>query len=155
MKIILSLYPNRLGFGYACAQMPHKLLDHGILNVRPATNDKVMGHINRFATYFRPTILLLRDGSHADRMEQLSDDIEAYAKESGIPVFRYTRKQISDVFELFGATTKLEIAQKIIEKFPELEDRKPSIRKPWLPESYNMGIFDAIALAVVHHYLTE
>jgi hypothetical protein len=60
-----------------------------------------------------------------------------------------------DVFEQFGAKSKYEIANKIVTWFPQLVSRAPKIRKPWMDEDYNMGIFDALALAITHKYLTE
>jgi hypothetical protein len=59
------------------------------------------------------------------------------------------------VFEQFGAKSKYEIANKIIAWFPQLASRAPKIRKAWMDEDYNMGIFDALALAITHKYLTE
>jgi len=78
-----------------------------------------------------------------------------YAEETKIPTFQYSRKQIQDVFELYGHTSKFHVAKQIITWFPELSSRAPKLRKPWMNEGYNMGVFDAMALAITHHYLMD
>lgn len=159
MKVTLALYPNTLGLGYACVHLPDKLLDFGILNVKPTSNDKVIGHVRRFTDYFKPDIVIVRDntpvGKRGKRIEALSDEIERHARDVGLPVYRYSREQVKDVFEIFGVSTKHEMTIRLSEQFAGLQDRIPKVRKPWLPESYHMGIFDALALAVTHNYLKQ
>ena len=156
-NVILALYPNSRGLGYACVEMPQSLLDSGILTVRPVGNGPILERVRKFTSYFRPSVIVVRDAhpSTSKRIVRLIADIEAHAHEKGIPVFRYSRQQIRDVFETFGVTTKYEIAQKIVEWFSDLAFRAPKIRKPWMDEDYNMGIFDALSLAITHQYLTE
>lgn len=159
MSVFLSLYPNTLGLGYVCADMPDKLMDYGILNVRPPNNSKIMSHVKRFIDYFKPTILIVRENkvvSDRDkRIALLIREIEEYAKEVGMPVHLYTREQVEDVFEIFGASTKHDRVAKILEWFPNLESHAPGAKKIYMPENYNTGIFDALALAITHHYLHE
>ena len=81
------------------------------------------------------------------------DAITKIAAGYGIPVYQYSREQVKDVFEIFGAKTKFERAHKIIETIPALASRAPKIRKPYMDEDYNMGVFDAVALVFVHQYL--
>lgn len=159
MKVTLALYPNVLGLGYACVELPGKLLDFGVLRVRPKSNEKIMEHVKRFTDYFKPDVVILRDncpaGARGKRIEELSDEIENYAKSVNLTVHRYTRDQVNDVFEIFGVVTKHEMATRLAEQFEGLEGILPKERKPWLPESYHMGIFDALALAVTHEYLAK
>jgi hypothetical protein len=39
--------------------------------------------------------------------------------------------------------------------FEDLQPLSPKLRKAWESEDYNMGIFDAMALAVTHQNFTE
>jgi Holliday junction resolvasome RuvABC endonuclease subunit len=156
MNIVLSLYPNARGLGYACAEMPEKLLDSGVVTVRPVCNRTVMERVRKFIDYYKPTIIFVRDPEPSNgRVARLAADIEAHAASEGLPVYKYTRRQTREVFGTFNATTKHEISQKILTWFPELAVRAPRLRKAWMEEDYNMGVFDAIALAVTHEYLKE
>lgn len=161
MTIILSLYPNALGLGYSCLELPEKtLLDSGVVVVRPFRSKRILERIAKFVEFFKPTIIIVKDwdsnySRRSRRIAQLTDDIVKYAAEMKVPVYRYSRQQIRDVFEVHGAKTKYEIAQKIIVWFKELASRAPKIRKPWMTEDHNMGVFDALSLIITHLYLTE
>jgi Holliday junction resolvasome RuvABC endonuclease subunit len=160
MVIILSFYPNARGLGYACIEMPKNLRDSGVITVQPTCNKKILERITKFVEFFKPTIIVVKDynseySRHSKRVAELVESITNYAKEIKVPIYRYSRDQIRDVFEQFGSKSKYEIAQTIITIFPQLTSRAPKIRKPWMKEDYNMGIFDALALVITHKYLTE
>lgn len=157
-NVILALYPNTRGLGYACIDMPEKLLDAGVMTVKPVSNEPIIARVTSLIAFHRPTSIVLRDCANgkarcSNRIKELLQLIHDAISGDGIPVHRYTRMQIRDVFEVWGASTKYEIAGKILVWFPELNHRAPRIRKPWMDEDYNMGIFDAIALAATHEYL--
>lgn len=158
-NVILSLYPNAKGLGYVCADMPHKLIDYGMITIRPFGSRRVLDRIEKFLDFFQPKLLVVRNcKSESDsrrKARKVTEKIVALAKEKKLPVYEYTREQIRFVFEQFSATSKYEIAMKIIEWFPELKDRSPKIRKVWMDEDYNMGIFDAFSLINTHQYLDE
>lgn len=160
MNVILSLYPNTRGLGYVCIDMPQKLLDSGVITVKPIKNEQILRRVKTFIEFYQPKLIILRDCNASnsrcsDRISQLAEKIKSLAQEQHLPSFHYSRSQIKDAFELFGATTKYEIAMKIIEWFPELSIRAPQLRKPWMDEDYNMGIFDALALAVTHQHISK
>lgn len=159
-QIILSIYPNSRGFGYVCIESTNKILDLGIVTVRQRANDRVLSRIKKFVDFFHPTIILVKDygdmsRGRAKRRYELTEKMVVFANERKLPLVQYTRKQIRDVFEQFGVTTKYEIAQKLITWYPLLAARTPKIRKPWMDEDYHMGIFDAFSLAVTYYYLEK
>ena len=158
--VILSLYPNARGLGYVCLKGQQNLKESGALTIRPIFNGKVLNRIIKFIQFFKPHIIVVKNyGTKRSRLnkrgEALVESVVQYADEIKVPVFKYTREQVRDVFEQFGAKSKYEIAKKIITWFPQLEAHTPKIRKPWMAEDYYMGEFDAVALAVTHLYLTE
>lgn len=159
-QVTLSIYPNTRGFGYTCLETPQKLLDWGVINSRPISNSKVIKQVEAMIDYFRPALLLVQDPANKyarqnQRVVSLIENIRNTAVKKEIPIYAYTREQIREVFAHFGATTKHEIATKILEWFPELSPRAPKVRKLWMKEDYNMGIFDALSLAITHEYLTN
>lgn len=159
MKPIFAIYPNERGFGYACVEMPGTLVDSGIVTVRPVCNGKIIKRIGKQMDFYRPCLVILRDGKsltfRAKRIAALIEEISQVAKAKSLPLHAYSREQIRLTFQQFGAETKYEISQKILEGFGELQPLAPAPRKKWESENYNMGIFDAISLALTHEYLKD
>jgi Holliday junction resolvasome RuvABC endonuclease subunit len=158
--LILSLFPNARGLGYVCIEAPKKLLDFGVVTIRPVSNERILARINKFVEFHRPTVIVIRQSQtftarRAMRVQAVISKITDYAKTQNLPVHRYTRQQIRDVFEVQGAKTKQEIAKQIAQWFPELAPRLPKVRKIWMDEDYNMVVFDAAALAITHMYLMQ
>ncbi len=159
--VVLSIFPNRRGFGYACIDIVEKaVLEAGIASVRPISNERIVARVKRYVEFHKPTIIVVRDPAvatarNSKRVSELNALIDYHSKHNAIPVYRYTRKQVRDVFDVFGALNKDEIAMQIIEWFPELSSRAPSLRRSWEDENYHMGVFDAMALIITHQYLTK
>ncbi len=159
-ELVLALYPNFRGFGYAFLENPQEPRDCGIVTVRAISNKKCLKHIKKFIDYYRPSLVVLQDYRgdtywKGKRTKKLLDDIAGLCKKENLPVHQYTREQVRFVFGEFGAKTKYEIAKKIVEWLPQLENKMPRVRKPWMCEDYTMGIFDAAALAITHFYFSK
>jgi Holliday junction resolvasome RuvABC endonuclease subunit len=156
--VLLALYPSSVGMGYACLQIPDQLLDFGIATIKPMLNGKLLSRAERFMEYYKPKVILLKEkhsSKNSKRNDNLIDALASLSYEKNIQVYRYTREQIKDVFEIFGARSKYEMAQRIIKMLPDLEHRSPKMKKWYEKEDYNMVLFDAVSLAVTHTYLTE
>ena len=158
MNLVLAFYPSSRGLGYVCVKIPQTLKDFGVLTVRPFSRGRILKHVERFIEFHRPYIVILRDpesaSANSKRVEKLLNAIITLAGEYNLPVYRYSRQQIKEVFENFGARTKHEIAHKIIEWFPDLASRAPKMREFYQKEDYHMETFDSLALAITHEYLT-
>lgn len=159
MNVILALYPNARGLSFACIQMPRTLIDCGITNPLPFCINSFLKRIERFLDFYSPKIVVLRgltpNSYRGKQAEQLITSITKLVFERGLPVHHYTRKQIRDVFDIYDARSKHAIAQKVIERIPELSYLKPKPRKLWMPEDHRMGVIDAVALAITHEHLNE
>lgn len=155
----LSLYPTSRCVGHVTLEWPATFIDCGTFCVRPLCNAKLLKGIKKSIQYFEPAILIIRDYDTATfkgkRAKYLIDEVERYANEINTPIYKYSRQQVRDVFEQFGAKTKYEIVQKLLVWYPELAWRVPKARKAWEDENPNMAVFDALALTVTHKYLTE
>jgi Holliday junction resolvasome RuvABC endonuclease subunit len=158
--IILALYPNARGLGYACIAMPQHLIEYGVVTISPVSNSKTLKRIEKFIDFLKPKIVLLKDPTIINtfkgaRIKMLVEAIKTLSGEKALPIYQYSRDQVRDTFEQFGAVTKYQISQKILSWYPDLERVAPKIQKSWMNEDYYMGIFDALALAVTHQYVTE
>jgi hypothetical protein len=71
------------------------------------------------------------------------------ARERGVAVFTYSRAEVYSAFGSMGFTNKQMLAGLIAKHIPALERHVPLPRKPWMSEDARMGLFDAVALALV------
>ncbi|MGB5025963.1 MAG: hypothetical protein WBO44_11460 [Saprospiraceae bacterium] len=160
LKIICAIYPNSNGFGFVYMENARKLIDFGAVRINPISNRKVLKRIKKCFNYFRPTLVIALDPEGKSsrvgrRTRKLINKIIAFAESEKLPIVQYNRDQIRDVFEGFGKTTKYEIAQFLLSEFTELEPKRPRERKLWTSEDRNMGIFDALSLALAWLYINE
>ena len=150
--------PNAIGIGYVCLQIPEKLIDFGITTVKPVSNGKLLSRVEKYLDYYKPKLVLLKEKASAKnsrRTDHLIEAITTLSGEKNLQVYRYTKGQIKDVFEIFGAKTKFDMVQKITKMLPDLAHRAPGDRKWYEKEDYNMALFNAVSLAVTHTYLSE
>lgn len=159
-NIVYALYPNANGFGFVYLDSPRNLLDYGAVRINPISNRKVLERIKRSFEYLRPSIVIIQDPEGTAsrvgrRVRRLIDKIIVLATEENLKVVQYSRDQVRDVFEQFGAVTKYEIAKVLLTEFKELELREPKKRKTWESESHNMPIFDALSLALTWYWIND
>lgn len=159
-KPSLSVFPNKRGFGYACLADPQEPIDYGTVTVRPLSRQKILSRYTHLLDYLQPELIILRDGRrdnmcHSGRIKNIVAAMENECHSRDCHCFQYTRAQIRMVFSQFGARSRYEIAQLLVQWFPELESRAPKRRKLWMPEDYYIGIFDAFSLTVTHYYLNQ
>ena len=159
-NIVYAIYPNANGFGFVYLDSPRNLLDYGTVRINPISNMKVLKRLKKSFDYLKPSIVIIQDpdgnaSRSGRRVHRLIDKIISLANEEKLKVVLYSRDQIRDVFEQFGAVTKYEIAKVILTEFKELELREPKKRKTWQSESHNMPIFDALSLALTYYWVEE
>ena len=154
---IISIYPNTFGFGYAILSDKGEILDNGMISIRPVNNDKCFKRIQEIISYFLPEILIIENPENSNkskRVKALLAKIANYGK-GNLKIYKYSKEQIRNTFEVFNAKNKFEISRKISEVYPELKNKLPEKRKVWEPENYYQGIFDALSLVHTHYYLTN
>lgn len=156
---VLALYPNMRGFGYAYLENEQTPVDCGVSPVYPISNDLCMESIRIMIEYHYPKAIILEEinegkSQKSERIKSLIKAIAEYALERHIEVFYYPREYVGYVFSEFKALTKQQMAEKIALYFPQYQNFVPEPRKPWLPEDYFMGLFDALGLAIAHYYKT-
>jgi hypothetical protein len=144
------------GFGYAVLELPLRLVDWGIARVKVEKHAGAVTAFGKLLDRFRPDALVLEDtgapGSRRHpRVRRLIDALVQLARERGITVFTVARTAVLKWFSTpEERATKLSVAKRLTERFPELLSKLPPARKLWESEHERMSIFDALALAVTH-----
>jgi Holliday junction resolvasome RuvABC endonuclease subunit len=156
---VLALFPNARGMGYVLAEAADKLLYYGIARIRPMTSQ---AHINRFRKLldeYKPEVVVIRDFKRwrnvSKRVIKVIKVLDKEAMNKGLKVHRYHRTQIKEVFEVFKARNKYEIATSIADLLPELKEYVPKTREYPEPEPYRIALFDCVSLLLTHFYLME
>jgi hypothetical protein len=157
-QVIVTIYPNAFGMGYVVCEDPKELINYGVARIRPLTKDKYVKWLYGFIKQYRPTLIILRDYDESDnriskRIVRIIDKFKDEALKLDIPVYGYSRDQIKETFKQFGNNSKYGISKTIVTWYPELKHRMPDLRKNTKAEHYQMGVFDAFALMLTHHYL--
>jgi hypothetical protein len=156
-KRIIAIYPNTIGFGFVILSETGEIIDYGITTVRPVNNKTCIQRINEMVKYYMPEILILEDNESSGksvRIKKLISEL-SYNIYAEVKVIKYSREQVKGIFEVFGARNKYEISQKIVEAYPQFKSKLSHKRKPWEPENYYAGLFDAMALIITHQYLND
>lgn len=155
-KVVLVLYPNVTGLGYVIATDPKEIYDYGMRKFKPFSKYRFLKKVRWFLDYAKPQIIILLnyENSHiSKRVTETIKEIESLARAKNLNIIKYSKMQIRDTFSVLGASTKFEKSIQIMKWYPELESIIPPKRRPWKPEHYQMGVFDAFALLTTHWYL--
>ena len=157
--VVLSIYLNTRGFGYALFEGVLAPVDWGIKTAQTKGIHDCVEKVRVLLHLLQPTVIVLQDcegklSRCTKRIERLVNRILALAKAKRIKVFRYSRADVRQCFAPYGARTKDEIARAIAKLLPEFAPRVPPMRKIWMSEDYRMGLFDALAL-IFAYYASE
>lgn len=158
MKRVLAIDPVTKGFGFAVLDGPRFLVDWGLRGTKPRSNpgQRSLREIVKLLETYSPDRLVVEDcldarSRRGKRSRQLVERIIALASERGTPVRRISRAGLHRAFASDHACTKYKIALATVRRFPELAVRLPPVRKPWMSEAAQMGVFDAMALALAFY----
>lgn len=157
-QLVLSLYPNAIGFGYAVMTNALNVLVSQVVNIRPVSNKQSLKRIKEIISYYEPQIVIIEDyrgiGSRkSKRIQKVLDSIFLYAQKKHLKVHKYSRNDIRYVFSNFNAHTKYEIACVIAGNVKNMERKLREPRKINESEKYVTGAFDAVSLGVTHFYM--
>jgi hypothetical protein len=120
---------------------PEKIKAYEVITMKPGNNRILLRRVEKMIEFYKPEVIVLRDcdtKSSSKRIVQLTKAISLVTEKNHIPLFRYSRKRVQEIFEILSKMkTKYEIAYYLIKGFPVLASIAPKTRKAWLPEDYN------------------
>ncbi|MCU7933932.1 MAG: hypothetical protein KZQ99_03510 [Candidatus Thiodiazotropha sp. (ex Dulcina madagascariensis)] len=157
-ELALSIYTTPRGFSFTVFKGATYPVDWGVKEARNKNYIESVKQVDGLINYYEPEVLVIEDiaeSRRGDRARKFITKVANLGKIQGISVVRYSRPQVRDVFEQFGATTKYQIAIAIGTWLPQIAPHRPAFRKPWMSEDNRMAIFDATALALTYFYLND
>jgi len=153
---ILAIAPTTRGFGFAVLEDGAILVNWGIRSAEGDKNKQSVAKVKQLITQYQPSLFVLQDmktSFRRSRVRNLSQKLIGVAAANKVKVAFISLEQVRLGLLTDGRGTKDAVAEALVKKFPqELTPRLPKKRnRPWISEQYNMGIFDALALAVTYH----
>jgi len=157
---ILAIAPVTRGFGFAVLEGRDTLVNWGVKTVTGNKNARSLAKMEELITHYQPRVLVLEDASakgslRHPRIQRLVQQIIKIAADKKVNIKLFSRDQVMKILVRDGRGTKHALAEIVAGQFTEqLGSKLPPKRKAWMREHYQMGIFDAVALAWVfrkHH----
>jgi hypothetical protein len=152
LQLVLAIYFQTSGFAFVLLEQRFSPVDWGARDVGgPEREERCLKRIDALLKLHTPDVLVLQDTTRrgtrrAPRIQALNHQALKLAKRRGVLVHTYSRAQVREHFEEFGAMTKQRIAETIAKHIPALDLYVPPPRKPWQSADARMGIFEAAAL---------
>jgi RNase H-fold protein (predicted Holliday junction resolvase) len=155
---ILALDPYTRGIGFVVIEGQDKLLDWGMKEARADKHARCLRHVEALIKTYQPDVIVVEDVEdpscrRCQRVRELLRDICALAKARKVTVMMCSWRAVLATFSDDRASTKYELTNVIVKRFPELAPYQPPFRKPWMSEDSRMSIFDAVALACCCFFL--
>lgn len=159
-ELILCLYPNSIGFGFAIMTNALNVLSSKVVHIRPISNTQALKRMRQLIDYYKPKVIVIEDylgiGSRkSKRIQKVIDSVSRYALKNQLKTSKYSRSDIRYVFSNFNAHSKHEIACVIAENIKSMEHKLVTPRKTNESEKYMVGAFDAVSLGITHFYMTN
>lgn len=154
MRRILAIDPISRGFGYAILEGSDRLIDWGVVEVRPWTLNGCLRRVAELIQDFRPMVIVtedvrVREHRRGQRAREVIASIQAKARQSGISYRAIPRSRVRQVLWAVGAPNMHQIARAIARRFPELLPILPRKRKCYSSEDERMRVFGSIAYAIM------
>jgi hypothetical protein len=152
---ILAIAPGTRGFGFALFEGQNTLAHWGVKSAKGDKNAVCIMRLEELITHYEPGVMVLQDMSakgskHSARIRTLSKKMISLAALRKIKVALFTRDQVMRVLFADEEGTKHALAEIIADRFPEeFSFPLPPKRRSYLSEDPRMGIFDAVALALM------
>ena len=151
---LISLEVRSRRFGFAVFQ-GEQLIDYGSCGY-PAGKQAAPTAVRRMASLLdlhAPATVIARQTRRvrdcwSRQAANVLRTVRAELQRRGTPLGIVARREIISCFAKAGISKKHNIARAVAGRFPELQWRVPSNRKPWDRESDVMVIFDAAATFV-------
>ena len=157
---VLAIDPLGSGFGYAVLEGPQELIDWGVTSLRDYKHCRHLYAFTKLIAHYQPNVVVIKDvttGScgKPDEATKLAELLTKKAQVKMIPVKHYSLVEVQKLFGRIGGRNKEEIADAIMEWFPQLEAYRPPRRKAGDGEDRRINIFDATALAILFYFYEE
>src|ERR1700754_3217390 len=96
-NVVLAIYPNARGFGYAFLEKLTEPRDCGVVSILPICNKRCLTRIKKFIAHYEPTLIVLQDfvidhSRKSKRVKELVSSIIQFCHDQRVPVREYSQE---------------------------------------------------------------
>ena len=152
---ILAIAPSTRGFGFAVVEGINTLADWGVKSTKGNKTRECLLKVDDLISHYHPDVIVLEDASakgsrRSRRIRVVIQAIAKLASTRSVLVKLFSRQEVRRFFFSDAKGTKHAQAEILANRFSEeLGFRLPPKRLAYMNEAYQMGIFDAVALAFI------
>jgi hypothetical protein len=140
---ILALDLHPASFGYAVFENAD-LLDWGLGKCRVRDSTSLRRKLSGLIERWQPTRLLIREG--APRWEYRT--VQVAARQAKVPLSELGREAVHEAFQTGKRSSRFDVAERVVARYPVLAPRLPSRRKLGYGEPFQVRMFNAISTAI-------
>lgn len=149
---VLAVDPAHRGFGYAVLEEASRLVDWGVAQSRTEIESACLARFSDLVRTYRPDVLVLEDMDaracqRHPHVRGLVRSMAATARAERVRVRRLTWRTVRHHLSCADAP-RYPLALQLARRFPEIAERLPRPRKPWMSEDPRLRMFNAVALAL-------
>lgn len=143
---VLGIVPYSRGFGFAVVEDGHRMIDYGVVQIRPWSRARVSAKLSAVLVASQPSLVALPEVtlSRGGRTSWATSEAVRLACSFHVRSQQFDGR--SAFLGLTGGGAGLE--QAIVSLFPELEPRRPRRRRVWESEDERKHLFLAMSLAL-------
>ena len=144
---MLGIYPHRLGFSYAILEGERRLVDWGTAQLGQRDDEEFRARLATVIEINRPTLLVCEDLTEDRRGATVRKRVDVaigLARSLSLRNLARDRGDIRLTLELDVRASKHDVADRLVELFPELTRHRPR-RRIWQRDP-RMRLFEAVAL---------
>lgn len=150
---VLAVDPTWYGFGYVILEPDDRLVDWGMVRIRPNESARAIARILDIARTAEPDVLVLedcraRESRRSSRVQDFLRLLQLTARREALATVRIAPHVWRRTVAGDERATKRQIAVALAARLPVLAPSLPPVRKAWMSEDYRTALFDAAALAV-------
>lgn len=144
---MLAISACSKGWGFALLERPDRLVDYGLIKVRPWSKQQVARKLADLLRKSQATTLAVRDLTglpSGPRTLWTNREAVRVATAQAAKVRIIGSKEL---VAAFGTRTVRDLTVEVCNRYPELEPRNPPPRRPWMAQDERLHLFVATALA--------
>ena len=158
--LALAIHPTSRGFGWVLFEGPLVPVDWGIASAKVNKSAQCIKRFKQLLDQYLPSALVLEkfeedNSNRGERIRELAQTMQGFANNRDMDTPVYGRKEVNAAVTGNAKVSRHAVALAVSERLPILRHRLPEARKLWQSEDNRQCLFDAAALGIAHHVLTQ
>jgi len=157
--LVLAIQPTSRGFGWVLFEGAVVPVDWGIASAK-GDSAQCMVRFTQLLDQYQPSTLVLErfgknDSHRGERIRTLARTMRGFASNRDMDTPVYGKEEVSSEMTGNPKASRHAVACVVAGRLPVLNHELPDARRLWESENNRRSLFDAAALGITHHALTQ